>query len=96
MAIFVGRFQDQMVGRDIDRRQSAGETAAPGARTVYMAFRGSVLELQHGIGAVPGIVPQSQQHIIVAVENRLHPENPALPDIRNGKTIFVRLVKNGC
>jgi hypothetical protein len=46
-----------------------------------MALGDSILELQDGIGAVPGIAPQSQQHIIVAVENRLHPENSCLSDL---------------
>jgi hypothetical protein len=95
VAILVGRLQNEMVGRDVDRRQSTNETALFGARAIDMAFRCAFRKLDNRVSAIFGIAPQSQQHIVVAVENRLHSKKsrPAW-SVYWRQPIFVRLVKN--
>ena len=54
---------------DVDRAQPAGEPAPLGTRRVDMAGAGAIAELGHGIAALGAAAPETQEDIVVAVED---------------------------
>lgn len=54
---------------DVDRAETAGEPAAFGAGRIDMAGARAISEFGDGIAALVAAAPETQQNIVVAVEN---------------------------